>query len=263
MNLIKSEFRKLLYIKTFWGLLVGSIFLAVLSTAPGPYAITRVAKDIGLSPLTSADTVDGLYSKSLAGYIFVLTMGVIVSAGEFRHHTAVATFLTAPKRASVVIAKLAVAAVAGVVYMIVSAAAGMASTKIALGFYKDAAEPHSSVFVSTFVAAVVTGAVMAILGVAVGTLIRNQQIAVTGSILWLFLVERLITVFWTEIGKFLPSGLITSMMSLHISTSDNSSGFQLNTADYLEPVPATFLLLAYGVVFAAVAMFTTLRRDVD
>jgi multisubunit Na+/H+ antiporter MnhC subunit len=44
---------------------------------------------------------------------------------------------------------------------------------------------------------------------------------------------------------------------------DQGSGFGLNTADYLDPVPAALLLLAYGIGFAVLAMFSTLRRDID
>jgi hypothetical protein len=37
----------------------------------------------------------------------------------------------------------------------------------------------------------------------------------------------------------------------------------VNTADYLDPIPAAFLLFGYGIVFAAVSLVFTLRRDID
>jgi multisubunit Na+/H+ antiporter MnhC subunit len=76
-------------------------------------------------------------------------------------------------------------------------------------------------------------------------------------------VDRILAVIWTEIGKYLPTGLITAMMNIHLDVKDKASGFGLNTADYLDPVPAALLLLAYGIGFAVLAMFSTLRRDID
>jgi len=53
------------------------------------------------------------------------------------------------------------------------------------------------------------------------------------------------------------------MMNLHLNIQDKAIGFGLNTADYLDPLPAAGLMLVYGLVFTVIAVFTTLRRDID
>ena len=261
-NLLKSELRKLIYTRSFWGLSLAAVAMVVLSTAPTPYVLSQLQQG-GFNPLSQTEIVDTVYGKALAGYLFVVIQGVLIMAGEFRHGTAVATFLTAPKRVTVMLSKIIIAAIAGVAVMILSTAIGFVSAYIALSFYGDSAAPTSSVFVNTSIAAVVSGVVLSVIGVAVGTLIRNQMIAVTGTLVYLFVVERLITVFWQDGGKFLPSALITSMLAINVKLDSKMVGVAVDTSKYLEPWPATALLVAYGVVFAGVAIATSLRRDID
>jgi ABC-2 type transport system permease protein len=49
------------------------------------------------------------------------------------------------------------------------------------------------------------------------------------------------------------------MMALDIQSPE--LGF--DTANYLPPLSATLVLLGYGVVFGAVAITTSLRRDIE
>jgi hypothetical protein len=85
--------------------------------------------------------------------------------------------------------------------------------------------------------------------------------AVTGSLLWLFIIERLITVFLPDIGKYLPTSLISGMLSVKVQGT-TSDGVNIST-DYLDAVPSTMLLIAYAAVFSGVAILTTLRKDID
>ena len=144
-----------------------------------PYAIhTRKIEQAGLAMagLDDAQMVSGMYAKSVAGYIVVVAIGVIMMAGEYRNGTAVATFLAAPRRATVLAAKLAVAALVGVSVMTVSMLAGIAACWVALRAYPEAVPPVPGTFTNLGIIAVVSGAVLAVIGVAIGTLVRNQEI---------------------------------------------------------------------------------------
>ncbi|MFM5905180.1 MAG: ABC transporter permease [Micrococcales bacterium] len=262
MNLLRSELRKLVYTRSFWALSLAAVAMVILSTAPTPYVLSQLQSN-GFDPLSQTEIVDTVYGKALAGYLFVMIQGVLIMAGEFRHGTAVATFLTAPKRATVMLSKIVIASLVGVAVMIVSTAIGFLSAYFALSFYGDSAPPTSSVFVNTSIAAVVSGVVLSVIGVAIGTLVRNQMVAVTGTLIYLFVVERLITVFWQDGGKFLPSALITSMLAIDVKLDSKTVGVAIDTSKYLEPWPATALLVAYGVVFAGISIATSLRRDID
>jgi len=262
VNLLKAEFMKLAYQRRTWGLLAAAIFLAVLATAFSPYAIER-AKTSMFMNLSSSDVVDGVYAKALGAYIIAMILGIVIMSSEFHHHTAIATFLAAPKRSRVLAAKIATAAIWGAGFNLIATGIGMGTGAYALTLFSNAAAPHSYIFVNYLLAAVLIGAVCAVMGVGIGTLIRNQNAAVSVGLVWFLVVDRILAVIWTEIGKYLPSGLITAMMALHLNVKDKTSGLGINTNDYLEPLPAAGFLLAYALVFAAVSIATTLRRDID
>lgn len=260
MKLIKSEILKLVWQRRTWGLLVAAIAIASLGTAFSPYAIEKTGITMSFS---SADVIDSVYAKSLGGYMFVMILGIYAMSGEFHNHTAIATFLATPKRWKALGAKLLVAAVSGGIFNTIAALVAMGLGAYALSFYTDAVAPHSYIWVNYPASAFVTGAVLSIIGVGIGTLIRSQNAAVLTGTLWIFLLDRLLAFLFVDIGKYLPTGLITSLMNLHVDVTVKQSPISLDTSKYLEPVPALWLLLLYGVVFAGLSAITTLRRDVE
>jgi ABC-2 type transport system permease protein len=261
VNLLKSEFLKLVYQRRTYGVLLAAIGISVLSTAFTPYALSRI-EAMGM-PLGDAAVVDSVYSKALAGYMFALILGVLIMSSEFQNHTAIATFLATPKRFEVLISKIGIAAIAGAIVNVIATSVGLASGAIALSLFKHVATPHSYIWADYLASAALTGAVLAVMGVSIGTLIRNQNLAVSVAMIWIFVVDRILAVIWTEVGKYLPTGLITAMMNLHIDVKVKAIGFNINTGDYLDPWPAAGLLLLYGVLFAVVSVATSLRRDID
>lgn len=262
MNILKSEFLKLVYSRRTWWIVLASIGIAVISSAFSPYALAQL-KDQVVMPLTSSAAVDGIYAKALGGYIFVIVIGVLMMTSEFHNHTAIATFLATPKRSHALYAKLVMAVIAGAIINLIATVVGMASAAIALSFYPEAVAPSSDIFINYPAASLLIGAVLAVIGVGVGALIRNQTVAISVAMIWIFLVDRILGVLFVSVGKYLPTGLITSMMNIKLSVTTTSKVASLNTADYLDPLPAAGLLLLYGVVFAVAAMFTTMRRDID
>ncbi len=258
MSLLKSEWRKLVYVRAHWGLLVGAVVLAGFGTAVTPIILDSNSATFGLA-LDQQTAVDSVYANAISSYIFAIIIGIMLMSGEFRHGTAVATFLTAPKRGTVLANKLGIAAIGGALVMVLSTGAGIAAGWVTLSFFENVAEPSSGVFLNTMIAAVVSGSILGIVGVAIGTLIRNQMLAITGSLIYLFVVDPILLTLVPEAGKWLPSGLITAMLALDIQAPE----FGIDTANYLPPLTATLVLLGYGVVFGVVAIATSLRRDID
>lgn len=266
MSLVRSELRKVRYARSYRYLLLSSAALSILSCVASPYAVhtaALAASGVKMSGLDDPAMVSGMYAKSVAGYILVVVIGVLMMAGEFRNNTAVATFLAAPRRASVLGAKLLVAAGFGVVVMVVSMGLGVAACWVTLRQFPEAVSPAAGTFTHLVDIAVVSGAVLAVIGVALGTLIRNQTVAIVVTIVWLYVIDTLLILLWPTGGKYLPSGLITGMMSLDLQAQEQGTNLGIDTTQYLHPVPATLGLVGYGVVFAIVASVTTLRRDVD
>lgn len=258
--LLKSEWRKLIFVRANLGLLIAATFISVLSVVITPFVLTtgNTGELLGLG-LDQTAAVDATYANAISGYIFAIILGIMLMAGEFRHGTAVATFLTAPKRGVVLTAKLVIAAVGGVLLMVISTGASLLAGYFTLLGFENVAEPSEDLFINTMIAAAISGAVLSVVGVAIGTLIRNQMLAIVGALVYLFIIDPLLLALWPDAGKFLPSGLITAMLAIDISAPE--LGF--DTTNYLPALTATLVLFGYGAVFAFVAIATSLRRDID
>ena len=262
-QLLKSEYRKIVYTKTVYGYTLGAIALALLSSYPAAYAVTKSADLLNGSSLMDPQMVDGIYGKAISSYLFAMLLGIVFMGNEYQNGMAISTFLATPVRTHVLRAKMIIAAVAGVILMLISTGFGFIGAYLGLSNYHHAA-PNPSTFINLTVASVVSCAVLAVMGVAIGALIRNVRIATTGSIIYLLVVERLIVLFWSAGGKFLPSGLIVGMMNVHIKGGLHvKKALDINTSDYLGALPSTLLLLVYAAAFAGIAIYVSLRRDVN
>jgi ABC-2 type transport system permease protein len=258
MNLVKAELRKLVYSRSTYGLLLASIFVAILSTVVTPIVIEQDETGV-FGSLDDVALVDGVYANAISSYIFAIILGILIMSGEFRHGTAVATFLASPKRSRVLIVKLVVASFAGALFQVMSAGLAVAAGFYTLTFFEDVASPSDSVFVNLAVASVLSGAVLGLVGVAIGSLIRNQLIAIVSTLVWLFVLEPIVLLLFVEAGKWLPTGAITGMLALEFE----SEAIGVSTADYLSPGVSAIVLLGYGAVFTVLALITSMRRDID
>jgi hypothetical protein len=151
------------------------------------------------------------------------------------------------------------AAVGGVLIMWISTGVSFLAGYITLLNFENVASPSENLFLNTMIASTIGGAVLGVIGVALGTLVRNQMLAITGALVYLFVVDPILLALWPDTGKYLPTGLITAMLAIDVDAPE--LGF--DTSSYLPPVEATGFLLLYGVIFAAVAVATSLRRDID
>jgi ABC-type transport system involved in multi-copper enzyme maturation permease subunit len=261
MNLIKSEFRKLVYTKSFYGYIAGAIFIALISSIPAAFSLNSLKSQLDGTSLMDPQLVAEVYGKAISGYLFAMILGIAIIGNEFANGQAISTFLATPKRIKVLYAKLVVAAGAGIFLMVVSTLLGFLGAYIGLAHFPHA-KTNSTVFLNLMIAAVVSGAVITVMGVAVGSLIRNLKIAQAGAIIWLSIVEKLIVLFWATGGKFLPSGLILGMMNININIKSTKKFFDIATSNYFGPGISTILLLIYAAAFAAVGSWVSLRRDI-
>jgi hypothetical protein len=170
-------------------------------------------------------------------------------AGEFRHNTATSTFLISPNRGRVVVAKIAASALVGAGLALIASALTLA---VALPWLATK-HIHVDIF-SRNVGLVLLGAVAAMtvygaIGVAVGSLIRNQMAAVVIALAWVLVVESLLVGFAHEILRWTPGGATAALTGA--------------TTDGLLPMwGGAVLLVAYGLAFATAGTRFTMRRDV-
>jgi ABC-2 type transport system permease protein len=254
MSLIKSELRKVVYVRANWGILLASVVISIISVVITPFIFAAGNVGAGLT-LDSPQAIDAVYANAISGYIFVIILGIMLMAGEYRHGTAVATFLASPKREIVLAAKLGIAAIVGAVFMLISVWASIFAGIIVLAGFDNS----SGTFLNLTLAGLVTGAILAVIGVAIGALLKSQMLAIVFSLVYLFVIDPLLLVLWVDIAKYLPGGLITAMTAIDIDAPE----FGINTANFLDPIQATLLLLGYGAVFALMSLVTSMRRDVE
>ena len=257
--LLKSEARKLVYLRSTWIIVAIAAFFGALNAVATGFALDANAQDFGFPSTETVEGVDAVYANTVASYFFALIVGILIFTSEFKHGTAIATFLVTPKRNLVLIGKLIIGALAGILIQIVSFSSALVAGYSYLAAQENAASPTPGKWISYLGTACLSGAVLGVVGIGIGALIRNQAAAITSSLLWLLIVEGLVTAFLPEIGKYLMSGAINGMLQLEIGPND----FNLESSSYLSATSSAILLIVYGLVFSLVATRTTIKRDID
>lgn len=178
-------------------------------------------------------------------------LGAIGLTSEFRHRTATATFLATPHRGRVVIAKLVAYAVAGAGY-------GVACTGVVLGItWPWLAAKDITLNLAdgapTLAGVVAAVAVFGLLGVGLGSLVREQVATVVGLLIYLFVVEPILTGIGAldKWAMYLPGSARSALTQV-----------SLTNAEFLEPWQGGAVLVGYGLLFAVLGTFLAVRRDV-
>jgi hypothetical protein len=168
--------------------------------------------------------------------------------------TITSTFLVTPKRPRVLIAKGIAYALLGAALGLIAFASSFVVTLIALS--SEAHAPVDATIALQILGGVVLAfAIYAFVGVSVGALIRIQVAAVVGALVWVLIVEALITVFVDWIGKWLPGGALDAVLQ---TTNVTGRGGE----DILPTAAGVIVLIGYAVLFGTLASLTTLRRDI-
>ena len=201
---------------------------------------------------TENDVRSLLSSASISG-LFMLILGVVAGAGEYRHGTIASTLLVTPNRLRAVPAETLGVAAAG---LTVGLACAVLSAAIGLPWLsaKDAATLSTGELLALFLGCAVYTALAAAFGVALGALMRNQVAAVVLVLVFLFVVDPALSALLDEYGKFSLSGLSSSMSG---GSPDDAPGSEL-----LPQGVAALIWAAYTVAVAAGAALMTARRDV-
>jgi ABC-2 type transport system permease protein len=155
--------------------------------------------------LGSADGVRRVLAVTGTGAIVVLVAGILVSAGEYRHGTACDTFLSTPRRHRVLMAKLWAGAALG---SATGAITSLVCVGVAAVLYdaRDATFPFGDADVWLTLAGTLTYTTLfAVLGVALGSLLRNQVLAISCALAWLAVVEHTLVNLAPDIGRWLPA----------------------------------------------------------
>ncbi|SDL56002.1 ABC-2 family transporter protein [Geodermatophilus siccatus] len=251
--LVRAEWTKLFTTRVWIGLLAGACVMA------GGFAalLTGLAgQEGGPPPVGSPDYEALALAVAANAVVFALILGIIGMTQEFRHRTATPTFLTTPRRGRVVVAKLVAYALAAVPFALAAVAVTVAVVVVYAGA-RGAAPSLTGENAEVLLSAGLAIVVYAVIGVGLGALLRNQVGAIVGALVYLYVVEPLLSAFsaTAAVYKWLPGGALEAMTTTF-------RGPQAIAPDLLERWQGGLLLLGYGLVAALVGTLLSVRRDV-
>jgi ABC-2 type transport system permease protein len=214
----------------------------------------------------SLDAIAGdmMTSGQFLGVLFALIIGILVVTNEFTHQTATATFMANPRRTRVIMAKFVAAACFGALFWLASTLLNVMVTPIYLR------SEHVSVALSDW--AVVRSVLLnllafvmwAIFGLGLGTLVRSQiGSVITGMAAYLLgiaavaVIVQLIYMVYHHAWVLNAVVIAPAVASLVMTTPGR--------LDIDNPPPqwaGLVVMLGYTVVFGAVGIMLTRRRDV-
>ena len=242
IDLLAAEWLKLRTTRLLHGMIPAAVAISLAAV------VGTVLGHDGGAPLESSEGVRRALSVTGAGAVLVLVLGILISAGEYRHGTAADTFLTTPRRHRVLAAKLAVGAGAGLAtgVLISIACVGMASVVYSA---EDATFRFDDGDVwLTLAGTVAYTTLFALVGVALGSLVRNQVLAVAGALAWFAVIEHTLVNLFPDVGRWLPAAAGQAIVRTPLD-------------GLLSPLAGTGLLATYGAVIAVAAIRVAATRD--
>ena len=267
LRVLNSERIKLLSLLSTRILLLCGVVLLVGFAALQAWGIGQVTTNVqnggATGPRAEAlDTTSAVLHLPAGGVSFaqliVGALAVLMISSEFTTGMSRATFAAVPTRWPVLAAKGVYAAVVGFVLTYVGAYIGGLVAQPILANYNlhlDMASGEVQRFMllnAAYVAAV------ALMGLALGALLRNSAGAIVTLVALLFVLPIIFQLipgdFFTEARKYLPTNAADAMFEAGSSSA-------LNTA-YLEPWQGTLVLVAYVVALLGAGFVTLRQRDV-
>jgi ABC-2 type transport system permease protein len=260
-RLIRVELLKLRTTRLSYGLLATAVGLVALfsvleASQSGP------GKAVG--PLDTAPGFTSLLAGGTLALVMAAVLGATVSSGEFRHSTATLTYLATPRRGRVLAAKMAAGTVAGAVFGLVGY---LIALGVGLGFVasRGQAVPAGDATLARFgIGHVLAAALLATIGVALGSLIRSQLAVVIGVLVWTIVIESLLGGVFNAVQPYLPYTAATTLAGTQLGgAAFGPAHGASSTATALPFAAATALLIGLAIAASVIADRTTVRRDVS
>jgi ABC-type transport system involved in multi-copper enzyme maturation permease subunit len=143
-------------------------------------------------PLSSAAGQRTLLEDGSAAEPYVPVLGAIGITGELRHRTAAATFLATPRRARVLVAKVAAYGILGAGYGAVCVGVTLAIALPWLSARHIEVPLASHAIPVTLVGVVLAAGLFAAIGVGLGALVADQVAAVVVLLVYLLVIDPLL-----------------------------------------------------------------------
>ena len=249
ITLVRAELMKLRTTRLWLVLLVVSVAVVGLIVV----AVLASARDDpearALHDLKTVAEVRMLLSIGGIAATLALVLGATMTTTEYRYGTAGITYLATPRRARVVTAKMLAAVPVGALFGLVGASVPVL---VALAWFatKGNSVPLDHTIPLEILQIGLQALFAAVMGVAVGAVLRNQVAAIVGLLVWVLVVESIVSALIPVTAKWLPF-------------SGAAGAFSSQASDRLFGRPeAGLLMAAYVVLGWAAAVWFERHRDV-
>jgi ABC-2 type transport system permease protein len=196
-KLIRSEWLKLRTLRTTWILAALSIVTAI--------AITAVATATVQEGMSSLERLDLLLTPApLLVRLFILVLGILAFANEYRYGTIVPALAAAPIRTELLGAKLIVLGGFGLVLGAIVTLASIVTGATVLSIVGQPVSVFDGEIPRAIVGTIPFYGICALLGVGVGVLVRQPTIAIGVLIPWALFAEQALGAFLPNVVTYLP-----------------------------------------------------------
>jgi ABC-2 type transport system permease protein len=242
-GLLDSEWLKIRTTRTVVWYLLGLVVIVGISVAG---QVANAPDSVLESEVGFIDTLEASGWATL----FALLFGIIGLTGEYRHETITQTFLATPVRDRVVAAKVVVYAAAG---LLLGVFALLVTFAMALPWLaaKEVDPTLLDRDVGLFLLGLLaTAALWGALGLAFASVVPNQAGAIVSALIWLLIIETIVSGLLPEIAPYTPGGAARGLMR----SSDGD--------DLLPIWAAAAVSVGYVVALAVIGTRLVIRRDV-
>ena len=238
---LQAELIKVRTTRTFLALVGSAVALSLLVTV----LITSIDTDF------TQDDLREVFGSTDTSGLFILLLGVIGMAGEWRHRTIANTVLSVPQRLQLLAAKALAYAVAGIVLSLAVNVAGIGIGSIILS-----ARGEETLAVADILDVVwrnlLVAAYFGAIGVFVGALIRNPPVAIVVTLIVSFIVDPALLGLAYDVWKYGPLGGTPSAIT-QVQPDE--------TEDVLSLGVGLLMMAAWLGAFFAAAAATFTKRD--
>lgn len=244
-GLLRAELLKHRTTRTDLGLLVSMLGLVLLVVLL--HGLSLPAADVNRRSVQLTEIIG---RGGTMGTMFAALLGAMSITGEFRHGTIRPTLLATPRRGRVLAAKVSASLLIGAGFGLAAAAVAAGVGSVALASRNVQVQLDAGDFALILIGGAAAAALWAAIGVAVGSVVRNQVPTVVGTCTWLLFVEGLLvgdTGVLGDVGRYLPGALA------------NAASGQVASVG---PAVGLLLLGLYAATVAAVGLLVTTRVDV-
>jgi len=253
VKLVALELFKLRTQRAMTVILLFAFLLSALS-----FVATAISLNSGVIPgfdLTSEVAQRQLLSAG-GGTTLILVFAVMGITGEYRHRTITSTFLGTPERHRVLIAKLFAYMIVAVAYGTVVACIATGATLAFLSVQDVTMVVGWDKILLDYVRELAVMSLYAGFGLGVGAIIANQ-VAAMALVLLEPIGSSVLTGLLPEVGRWTPTQVATAF-----GMESDAAVFGGFSQEILAPGAAGFFFLGYVVLFLALAIFVTRKRDI-